>query len=73
MLLYLKGLLAPFCGYVMVLATDCKSKKIRKIKVYCSISLGQFAERAQICNLMLLQKVICYPLDHFGRGIHELI
>ncbi len=38
----------------------------------CSITLWQFAKRAQIIILELLQKVICYPLDYFACGINKL-
>jgi hypothetical protein len=49
-------------------------KKSAKIKVYCmlcSVTLWQFAKRSQKL-LVLLQKVICYPLDPFACGICEL-
>jgi hypothetical protein len=82
MLLYLKGLLAPFCfcskRYLIPFCSMQNGvsyrlqnpKKSAKIKVYCmrgSITLWHFAKKAQL--LVLLQKVICYPLDYFACGI----
>ena len=86
MSLFLKKLLAPFCycykGYQIPFSIMQKGmsyqlqnlKKTTKINVYCmqcSITLGQFDDRAQI-TVGAVAKVICYPLDYYACRIHKL-